>query len=70
MVDDTRPSEAHILTLSVVLQWQREGAGEKLLQHFIFFASIRRTICILINQIFEAAQRKRTQRHYQLSLSR
>lgn len=34
----TGPGEAHILTLSVTLQWQREGWGEKLLQHFIFLA--------------------------------
>ena len=30
--------EAHILTLSVASEWQREGWGEKLLQHFIFLA--------------------------------
>jgi ribosomal-protein-alanine N-acetyltransferase len=30
--------EAHILTLSVASEWQREGRGEKLLQHFIFLA--------------------------------
>ena len=32
------PGEAHILTLSVASEWQREGWGEKLLQHFIFLA--------------------------------
>jgi len=30
--------EAHILTLSVALKWQREGWGEKLLHHFISLA--------------------------------
>ncbi len=32
------PDEAHILTLSVAAGWQREGWGEKLLQHFICLA--------------------------------
>jgi [ribosomal protein S18]-alanine N-acetyltransferase len=32
------PGEAHVLTLSVALEWQGEGWGEKLLQHFIFLA--------------------------------
>lgn len=30
--------EAHILTLSVASEWQREGWGGELLQHFIFLA--------------------------------
>jgi len=32
--------EAHILTLSVAAGWQREGWGEKLLQHFICLAKV------------------------------
>lgn len=35
----TGSGEAHILTLSVASEWQREGWGEKLLQHFIFLAN-------------------------------
>ncbi len=34
------PDEAHILTLSVAAGWQREGWGEKLLQHFICLAKV------------------------------
>ena len=30
--------EAHMLTLGVAAGWQREGCGEKLLQHFICLA--------------------------------
>lgn len=32
------PGEAHILTLSVASEWQGEGWGEKLVQHFISLA--------------------------------
>lgn len=32
------PGEAHLLTLSVASDWQREGWGEKLIQHFISLA--------------------------------
>jgi ribosomal-protein-alanine N-acetyltransferase len=34
------PDESHILTLSVAAGWQREGWGEKLLQHFICLAKV------------------------------
>lgn len=30
--------EAHLLTLSIAVEWQRQGWGEKLLQHFIQIA--------------------------------
>ena len=30
--------EAHLLTLSIAAGWQRQGWGEKLLQHFIYIA--------------------------------
>lgn len=34
----TGSGEAHILTLSVASEWQKEGWGEELLQHFILLA--------------------------------